>query len=67
MGSLGSLVDRLHFSLAWPEAAGIFAVASHAYLQLTSFSESQPDRTNDAEPHGKKFAPVDNSMKLIYL
>ena len=24
--SPGSLVDRLHFSLAWPEAAGIFAV-----------------------------------------
>ena len=46
MGSLGSLVDRLHFSLAWPEAAGIFAVASF-------FSMSQPDWTNEAEPHGK--------------
>ena len=46
MGSLGSLVDRLHVSLAWPEAAGIFAVASF-------FSKSQPDWTNEAEPHGK--------------
>ena len=53
MGSLGSLVDRLHVSLAWPEAAGICAACF--------FSESQPDRTNEAEPHGKKFAPVDNS------
>ena len=46
MGSLGSLVDRLHVSLAWPEAAGICAVVSF-------FSESQPDWTNEAEPHGK--------------
>ena len=43
--SLGSLVDRLHFSLAWPEAAGIFEVASQAYLQLTSFpSHNQTGR-----------------------
>ena len=45
MGSLGSLVDRLHCSLAWPEAAGIIAVVAF-------FSESQPDWTNEAEPHG---------------
>ena len=58
MISLGSLVDGLHFCFAWPEAAGIFAVAFFFFLETPEvagifaayfISESQPDRTNEAK------------------